>query len=39
MASKLTSLIPTNGTTFTGSLGRKIIFQLEPSYYDHQDLQ
>ena len=31
MASKLTSLIPQNGTTFTGSLGRKIIFQLEPS--------
>jgi len=31
MNSKIFSLVPTNGTEFTGRLGQKIIFEVEPS--------
>ena len=31
MNSKIFSLVPTNGTTFVGRLGQKIIFEVEPS--------
>jgi|TARA_R110001599_G_scaffold91752_1_gene240824 hypothetical protein len=31
MNSKIFSLVPTNGTEFTGKLGQKIIFEVEPS--------
>ena len=30
-ASKITSILPTNGTEFAGALGRKVIFELDPS--------